>query len=97
VPERVIRTMHHAYHTTHADARRTCGTWAGSAGGCRVDLGPDVDRRSPSHPVFAGFFSKDEILASVFGRGAGRGVFPVLGPPKNHLAATASTWAGSWR
>jgi NADH-quinone oxidoreductase subunit L len=29
-------------------------------------------------PVFAGFFSKDEILAAVFGRGAGQGVFYLL-------------------
>ena len=75
----VIHAMHHAYHCDPQPRRR-----AGHAEHGRpapldaVDLGADVDRDAGhrGHPGRSpGFFSKDEILASVFGRGAGQAVF----------------------
>ncbi len=74
----VIHTMHHAYHSTHnhADPQdmrnmgglRTSMPWTST-------LMWIATLAIAGIPVFAGFFSKDEILASVFGRGAGQGVF----------------------
>ena len=87
----VIHAMHHAYHSTHshADAQdmRNMGglrrwmPWTSA-------LMWIATLAIAGIPVFAGFFSKDEILASVFGRGAGQArVLPVLGPGVAHLAA----------
>ena len=74
----VIHAMHHAYHSTHRhddpqDMRNMGGLrkwmpWTST-------LMWIATLAIAGIPVFAGFFSKDEILASVFGRGAGQGVF----------------------
>ena len=74
----VIHAMHHAYHATHREAdpqdMRNMGglrkwmPWTST-------LMWIATLAIAGIPVFAGFFSKDEILASVFGRGAGQGVF----------------------
>lgn len=74
----VIHAMHGAYHHTHShedpqDMRNMGGLrkwmpwtsllmWIATLAIAGI-------------PVFSGFFSKDEILASVFGRGAGQAVF----------------------
>jgi NADH-quinone oxidoreductase subunit L len=74
----VIHAMHHAYHSTHRhddaqDMRNMGGLgkwmpWTSA-------LMWIATLAIAGIPVFAGFFSKDEILASVFSRGAGQGVF----------------------
>ncbi len=74
----VIHAMHAAYHATHreADAQdmRNMGglrrwmPWTSA-------LMWIATLAISGIPFFAGFFSKDEILASVFGRGSGQGVF----------------------
>ncbi len=74
----VIHAMHHAYHPTHREAdpqdMRNMGglrkwmPWTST-------LMWIATLAIAGIPPFAGFFSKDEILASVFGRGAGQGVF----------------------
>ncbi len=98
----VIHAMHHAYHSTHShadpqDMRNMGGLkqwmpWTSA-------LMWIATLAIAGIPVFSGFFSKDEILVSVFGRGAGQGVFYVLwlvaldrvaadggvhGPPHDH-------------
>ncbi len=77
----VIHAMHGAYHATHAhhdaqDMRNMGGlrrwlpwTWA---------LMWIATLAIAGIPVLSGFFSKDEILASVFGRAAGGGIFYAL-------------------
>jgi NADH-quinone oxidoreductase subunit L len=77
----VIHAMHGAYHATHShddaqDMRNMGGlrkwmpwTWG---------LMWIATLAIAGIPFFAGFFSKDEILASVFARGAGQGVFYTL-------------------
>jgi NADH-quinone oxidoreductase subunit L len=77
----VIHTMHHAYHSTHnhADPQdmrnmgglRTWMPWTST-------LMWIATLAIAGIPVFAGFFSKDEILVAVFGRAAGQGVFYAL-------------------
>jgi len=77
----VIHAMHHAYHSTHShgdpqDMRNMGGLkqwmpWTSA-------LMWIATLAIAGIPVFSGFFSKDEILVAVFGRGAGQGVFYVL-------------------
>ena len=79
----VIHAMHHAYHATHShdDAQDMR-----NMGGLRQYMPCHLRARcwsrrwpSPAIPPFSGFFSKDEILAAAFARGADHaGLLPVL-------------------
>ena len=87
----VIHAMHHAYHATHSPR--------GRAGHAQHGRAPALPCRGPSAlmwiatlaiagiPPFAGFFSKDEILAAAFARGA------------EHAGRSASSggFGGGWR
>ena len=91
------------YHATHRDADAAGHAEHGRSQALdAVDVGADVDRHAGDrgHPgLLAGFFSKDEILASVFGRGAGQRVFYLLLAAR--LARVAADGdlhgAASWR
>ena len=77
----VIHAMHAAYHATHREAdpqdMRNMGglrqwmPWTST-------LMWIATLAIAGIPVFSGFFSKDEILVAVFGRGAGQGVYYLL-------------------
>ncbi|MGB7211851.1 MAG: NADH-quinone oxidoreductase subunit L [Gemmatimonadales bacterium] len=77
----VIHAMHHAYHTTHnhADAQdmRNMGGLAAKMPWTAALMGIATLAIS-GVPPFAGFFSKDEILAAAFARGAEEPAFYVF-------------------
>ncbi len=74
----VIHAMHHAYHATHSheDAQDMR-----NMGGLRTAMPVTFVLMSlatlaiAGFPLFSGFFSKDEILASAFARGASEPVY----------------------
>ena len=65
---------------TRTRTRRTCATWAGSGSTCRVTfwLMLIATLAIAGIPPFSGFFSKDEILAAAFARGAEQPVYYVF-------------------
>ncbi len=74
----VIQAMHHAYHTTHSDEDAQDMR---NMGGLRQHLPVTfwlmtiATLAIAGIPPFSGFFSKDEILASAFARGAETPIF----------------------
>jgi NADH-quinone oxidoreductase subunit L len=77
----VIHAMHHAYHATHrhedAQDMRNMGGLAKYMPVTAVLMGI-ATLAIAGIPPFAGFFSKDEILAFAFGRGATEPIFRVF-------------------
>jgi NADH-quinone oxidoreductase subunit L len=74
----VIHAMHHAYHATHShDDPQDMRNMGGLARYMPVTAGLMVvaTLAIAGIPPFAGFFSKDEILAFAFGRGEHEPVF----------------------
>ena len=98
----MIHAMHHAYHATHSheDAQDMR-----NMGGLKQYMPVTfwlmliATLAIAGIPPFSGFFSKDEILAAAFARGADTAdLLPVLRhggrrPP----SSPPSTWRGSWR
>ncbi len=74
----VIHAMHHAYHATHShEDAQDMRNMGGLARYMPVTAGLMIlaTLAIAGIPPFAGFFSKDEILAFAFGRGAHEPVF----------------------
>jgi NADH-quinone oxidoreductase subunit L len=74
----VIHAMHHAYHATHShDDAQDMRNMGGLAKSMPITAGLMIvaTLAIAGIPPFAGFFSKDEILAFAFGRGEQEPVF----------------------
>ena len=74
----VIHAMHHAYHATHShDDAQDMRNMGGLAKYMPITAGLMIvaTLAIAGIPPFAGFFSKDEILAFAFGRGGQQPVF----------------------
>ncbi|MBK6779035.1 MAG: NADH-quinone oxidoreductase subunit L [Gemmatimonadetes bacterium] len=74
----VIHAMHHAYHATHShEDAQDMRNMGGLAKYMPVTAGLMIlaTLAIAGIPPFAGFFSKDEILAFAFGRGAHQPIF----------------------
>jgi NADH-quinone oxidoreductase subunit L len=74
----VIHAMHHAYHKTHAhEDAQDMRNMGGLAKYMPITAGVMIvaTLAIAGIPPFAGFFSKDEILAFAFGRGEAQPVF----------------------